>query len=130
MGNIANYAVETQIQVVSSVGASCFGITTRGSSAGRYTAGVGSCFNVLDTAYLAGPGYSNDSNKSNVSFDPSKGTHTYRVEVSGNVMKFLIDGTPTLSLTDNRYLTGTQVGLWSKNVQLQVTSFKVLLPLS
>lgn len=85
---------------------------------------------MLDTAYLAGPGYSNDSNKSNVSFDPSKGTHTYRVEVSGNVMKFLIDGTPTLSLTDNRYLTGTQVGLWSKNVQLQVTSFKVLLPLS
>ena len=28
-------------------------------------------------------------------------------------------------LTDNRYLTGAQVGLWCENIQLQVTSFQV-----
>ncbi len=129
LGNTANYAVETRIQVTSSVERACFGITVRGSSTGKYMAGVGSCFRAsapVDTAYLAGPGYSNDSNSSHASFDPSTSMHTYRVEVNGNVIKFLIDGGLVVSLTDNRYLTGTQVGLWSKNVQLQVTSFKVI----
>jgi Glycosyl hydrolases family 16 len=127
LGNTANYAVETQIQVISHSGFTCFGITARGSSAGRYMAGIGDCgaYNVFNTAYLAGPGYSNDSNGSHASFDPSTSMHTYRVEVSGNVIKFLIDGSLIVSITDNRYLTGTQIGLWSTRVQLQVTSFRV-----
>ena|SRR2546421_10071481 len=42
-----------------------------------------------------------------------------------NTIKFFIDGGLVLSLTDNRYLTGSEVGLWCQNVQLEVSSFKV-----
>jgi len=40
-------------------------------------------------------------------------------------MKFSIDGRLVLNVTDTRYLTGSEIGLWCQNVQLSVTSFKV-----
>ncbi len=127
LGNTTNYAVETKIQETSGHG--CFGITVRSSSASShwqgYMAGVGDCIYSWGNAYIGGPGYNSDSSSVKGSFDPGTNAHTYRVEASGNTIKFLIDGSPLLTLTDNRYLTGSQVGLWSDRVQLQVTSFEV-----
>jgi hypothetical protein len=128
LGNTTNYAVETKIQKTS--GHKCFGITVRGSSASShwqgYMAGVGDCVYSWGNAYIGGPGYNSDSSSVKGSFDPGTNGHTYRVEANGNIIKFLIDGSPLLTLTDNRYLTGSQVGLWSDGAQLQVTSFEVM----
>jgi hypothetical protein len=127
LGSVANYAVEAKIQVTS--GRGCFGITVRGSTATNgwqgYMAGVGDCSYPWGNAYIGGPGYNSDSSNVKGSFDPGTNSHTYRVESNGNAIKLLIDGSPLLTLNDNRYLAGAQVGLWSSGVQLQVASFVV-----
>jgi hypothetical protein len=46
-----------------------------------------------------------------ISYDPGTRVHTYRVEVNNNTSKFLIDGQQLLTVTDNQYLSGGQVGL-------------------
>jgi hypothetical protein len=56
----------------------------------------------------------------------SAGQHTYRVEAKDNVIKFFVDGGLLITLTDNLYLTGSQVGLWCFGVQLSVFSFQVM----
>ena len=46
-----------------------------------------------------------------------------------NTLKFFVDGNLVDSTTDNRLLTtetGEGVGLYSQNVQLQVSSFQVM----
>jgi len=129
LGNTSNYAVEVQIQVTSSNNYPCFGITLRGTPLSNdwqgYKAGVGDCFNGLNIARISGPDYSNDQQKKDATFDPTTTKHTYRVEARGNIITFFIDGGQILTMTDNRYLTGAEVGLWSKNTQLQVFSFQV-----
>jgi len=129
LGNTANYTIEAKIQVISVGYSPCFGITVRGTPSTNnwqgYVAGVGSCSNDLGTAYVGGPDYSNDNAGVQASFNPGTKTHTYRVEVNNNVITYYVDGSLLLTLTDNRYLTGAQVGLWDQDVQLQVTSFSV-----
>ncbi|MBV9228477.1 MAG: hypothetical protein JOZ18_04115 [Chloroflexi bacterium] len=128
LGNAANYAVESQIQVTSSNYGACFGITVRGTPSSNgwqgYKAGVGDCGH-LDKVRISGPDYSYDQQAKEASFDPTTTKHTYRVEVRNNTVTFFIDGGQILTMTDNRYLTGAEVGLWCKNVQLQVFSFQV-----
>lgn len=125
-----NYSVVTKIQVTNGNNGGCFGISVRGNTNTSsnnwqgYLAGVGDCGN-LSGAYLSGPNYTNDNAQEQATFAPGSGIHTYRVDANGNVFKFYIDGSLLLTLTDNRYLTGSQVGLWCKGVQLQVTSFQV-----
>lgn len=125
----ANYAVETKIQVVSG-SSGCFGISVRGTPATNswqgYLTGIGGCYsNSLNEAYIAGPNYSNDSSGVQAAFSPGTTVHTYRVEANNNTIKLFVDGSLLLTLTDNRFLTGAQIGLWCQNVQLQVTSFQV-----
>jgi len=45
--------------------------------------------------------------------------------VKDNTIKSFIDGGLVLDMVDNRYLSGSEVGLWDQNVQLTVVSFKV-----
>ena len=61
-----------------------------------------------------------------IDYTRDMGWHTYRMEVKGNTIKFLIDGAPIVETADNRYLTGGKVGLWSDNAQISVRSFKVI----
>ncbi len=128
LGTTANYAVETRIQVVNPQYNPCFGITVRGNPSSNgwqgYKAGVGDCGS-LGTARISGPDYFYDSQIKNASFDPGKSPHTYRVEVKDNTIKFFIDSGLILNMTDNRYLSGSEVGLWCQNVQLTVSSFTV-----
>lgn len=125
----ANYAIETKIQVISG-SSGCFGITVRGnpltSGWQGYMAGVGSCdYNGLNEAYIGGPNYSNESSSVQAAFSPGTSAHTYRVEAKNNTINFYVDNSLLLTLTDNRYLTGAQIGFWDQNIQLQVTSFQV-----
>jgi hypothetical protein len=52
--------------------------------------------------------------------------HTFRMELRGNHIRFLIDNALALEATDNRYLSSGQVGLWSAGAQINVRSFKIL----
>ncbi len=128
LGNAANYAVETKIKVTSIQSYPCFEITVRGNplSGGwqGYKAGIGDCGNT-GNARISGPDYNNDEQMKDAAFDPGTTTHTYRVEVKDNTITFFIDGGQILNMTDNRYLTGAEVGLWCRNVQLEVLSFQV-----
>ncbi len=122
-----NYAVETNIQVMSITGQACFGITVRGSTSNGwqgYNAVLGTCYSGfgLDEISLYGPG----TNVNTAAFSAGTKSHTYRVEANGNTIKFFIDGSLWVTLPDNRYLTGSQVGLWCAGVQLEVFSFQVV----
>lgn len=58
-------------------------------------------------------------------FRPRDSWHHYRAEVKGNTIRLLIDGTEILTATDNRYLTGGRIGLWSKHCQINIKSFRI-----
>jgi hypothetical protein len=58
-------------------------------------------------------------------FDPGEDWHTYRLEVRGNELRAFVDGGVVLGATDNRFLTGRRVGLWSSGAQLSVRRFEV-----
>ncbi len=59
-------------------------------------------------------------NNGDKTFDPGADWHTYRLEVSGNQLRFLIDGNVFMTASDNRILTGGVAGLFCRNVQLTV----------
>jgi hypothetical protein len=143
LGNIADYAVEADIQVVSVADPQfdSFGIVVRGgettsasaspsSQAAGYKAGIdgetGYVGGPLESARITRPGPSGPKPIAKATFNPRKSWHLYRVEADGNTIKFLIDGAVIAKGVDNTYLSGGQVGLWSKEVQLNVRSFKVI----
>jgi hypothetical protein len=63
-----------------------------------------------------------------VGFKPIQNTqYTYRIEVKGNTIAVFINGNRIISpVTDNTYLSGGQVGIWSTDCQINVNSFEVV----
>lgn len=131
----ADYAVEARIQVVSTAsyqGGTCFGITVRGVSNTNGWQGyqadvdIDGCSSEGGDARILGSQFPNDFSLARTPFHPGNSWHIYRVEVKGNDIKFLIDGSLVVEVNDNKYLSGGQVGLWSYGVQLNVSSFKVI----
>ncbi|HYL42354.1 MAG TPA: hypothetical protein VEU97_03120 [Ktedonobacteraceae bacterium] len=120
-----NYAVEAKIQVINqSYG--CFGIVFRGSSTQDGWQGYKADVCGLNTAYISV--YGDGNALTQAPFTPGTTAHIYRAEVKDNTIKFFIDGNLVDTTTDNRLLTtetGEGVGLYSQNIQLQVTSFQV-----
>ena len=132
LGHTTNYAVETSIQVTTVGRDPCFGMSVRGNpTSGRwqgYKVGVGSCAccdSFSGGVFIGIPDYP-ASYTPLATFNPDTKVHTYRVEARDNTIKFFIDGAFIFNVTDNNYLTGSEVGLWCENVQLEVTSFKVV----
>jgi hypothetical protein len=117
---IADYVVEAEIQVVGEPHCGSFGIVVREAyRPGFYH--VGTC------AWLEAFVRTKDGDTiAAKSIRPDNEWHTYRAEVKGNVVRFLIDGAVIAEATDNRYLTGGRVGLWSDQIQVSVRSFRVI----
>lgn len=118
-----DYAVEAEIRLVGNPCQFRFGLIVREA----YRAWVGldgdACSNrVARLSTLAGL---NDL-AAGRSFDPGDRWHTYRVEVKGDTVQFLIDDIVIAAATDNRRLSGGKVGLWSQDAQILVGSFRVL----
>ena len=117
--DIDGYAVEAEIQLVKRPDYCwSFGLVARGT----YQVGMHKCgfsellkINGKDVGEVAGREFSLDTNK-----------HTYRFEAKGNTLKLLIDGAVLLDATNNRYLSGKEVGIWSESAELIVHSFKVI----
>lgn len=137
LDRVQDYAVEAQIQLVrnSNAGAisgvASFGVVVRADSngggygAGRCTsAGIFSCGgpdSSVAVLWTAGNGMVLDA----TAFKPGEEVHRYRLEVRGNQLTVLVDGAVILTATDNTYLTGKRVGLWSDQAQISVLSFEV-----
>lgn len=132
---VADYAVEAEIQILSlSEYPSGSGIVSRSSDQGAYWSGVYHG-NYLRIFQIAIPGndsgvdagdYTDDSyGLGHKDYAPGVDWHTYRVELSGNSITLLIDGSVALQSLDNRYLEGGAVGLWSCAAQVSVRRFTV-----
>ncbi|MBX5455268.1 MAG: hypothetical protein IRZ31_00075 [Thermogemmatispora sp.] len=135
LNGITNYAVEVTVQIIASNNTynDGFGITVRGDPTQNpwrgYIAAV--TYTDFDTnpykALFAADSLDGGGGQTlaKVPFNPGNHSHLYRVEVKANSLKLLIDGGQELAVTDNRYLTTSQVGLSCYGFQLIITSFKV-----
>lgn len=62
----------------------------------------------------------------NVPFTPDSRFHTYRIQVLGGKIVVSVDGVTYATVTDSAYASGASIGLWDKDVQLQVRSLAVV----
>ncbi len=145
---IADYVVEAKITWVwyYDTGRAGFGLTARSTpDGGGYTfsmcakedytfdTNVGSCAdNNSNSAFEAllsvGQNFSNGGTAlSSVGFKPSQNIqYTYRIEVQGDNISAFIDGNRIIGpITDDTYWSGGQVGIWSENSKISVSSFQV-----
>lgn len=124
LGQVDDFAVEAEIQLLRyNSGANSFGVMVRVQEDGTgYGVGATADGEVVLRAEM-GPGRPPllDSQP----FTPGEEWHRYRVEVRGNELRVLIDGDLALTATDNTFLSGRRVGLWSERSQLSVRSFEV-----
>ncbi len=129
-----DYAVEAEIQIAKPLGTTSseantgFGVQARNSSRGAYSARIWvDCCVTVHAQLTAYTRVSNSTDTlTDASFTPDTDWHTYRIEVQGNTIRFLLDGHPLLTAQDNRYLTGSGIGMWSSGVQITVRSVKVI----
>jgi len=120
--NISDYAVEAKIQLVKATGSfsfGMFGIIVRDTGKGAYNVGFDDVYRRPSKAIIL-PGVAERPYTLNTEW------RKYRAEVKGNTIKLFIDDTLQLEGIDNRYLSGGQVGLWSGDVVLNISSFKVI----
>jgi hypothetical protein len=121
--NIRDYAIEVEIQAIGDY-CGTFGTFGRSGYWGgiRYTQCYGNNHhaiigfdypdNWLDEIYYT-------------PFNPGNDWHTYRLEVKGNIVKLFIDTRLMFEVTDNQFLEGGTIGLWSYNTQLAIKNFRV-----
>ncbi len=135
-----NYVVETDIKVVhysENSAANSFGLVVRGSEdGGGY--GVGQCdqgpFLTMVSCAPNQPAddiaviwTAEDTNSvvAATAFRPGTSWHHYRVEAKDDSIRLVVDGGVVLRATDNKYLDGERVGLWSSGCQINVRNFRV-----
>jgi hypothetical protein len=144
--DIANYSVQAEIRLdkytdAGDYGADSFGIAVRYSdSNGGYKLGAcasapgyslvtpcdASDFAVSYVLILSDGDFSNDTPVKKVPFQPGSGNwHTYRIDVQGNTITVWIDGSMVFQVTDDKFLSAGQVGLWSDRCQISIRSFTI-----
>lgn len=124
-GTISDYAVEAIIQVVRSGGGGyggSMGLFVRGDGQNNgYWLGE----NSFSQAFVGISSQGNYTTAKTVSYSPDLNVHTLRVEARGNTITLFIDGGKIISLTDNTYISGGQVGIFAADDEIEVKSFKV-----
>ncbi|MHB8991623.1 MAG: LamG domain-containing protein [Chloroflexota bacterium] len=116
---VADYAVEAEIQLVNLGHRQKFGLLARDG----YVGGIDSYSYANVRHASVGTLRSTLAQRD---FDPGDGWHSYRLEVRGNRVRLLMDGTLLAEAMDNSYLSPGRVGLWNNRVQLNVRSFKLI----
>jgi hypothetical protein len=137
-GSKQNFAVEARIQALGKPANnySCgyfYGIFVRGDykagspgDVGGFDAGLRSACNENSywSVWTGLDAYNPDLVvRSNAKDD--KAWHTYRIEVHGNQYTLYVDGNKMGTGLNNRFLSGTAVGLFALNDQIDVSSFQV-----
>jgi hypothetical protein len=147
-GVITDYAVEAKITLLLQYDSEIagFGLNTLSTPDGGgytfsicakadYTFGtiIGSCAsdignNAYEALLSVGQNFSDSGTVlGNVGFKPNLDIeYTYRMEVQGDNISAFINGSRIIGpVTDNTYRSGGQVGIWSENSQISVSSFQV-----
>lgn len=122
-----DYAVEVELQWAR--GGKAFGVVARGGDGAGYWAGFAPRCNERHIFLWAAPldEYCWEPEVIGLTeMELDSEWHTYRVEVQGNTIRVLLDGTVVIETSDNRYLSPGQVGLWSDGAQVSVRSFSVI----
>jgi hypothetical protein len=127
LGQTNDYAIEAEIQFVNGQG--IYGVVARATGDEGYRVGV-NWSNCLGGPNAGVAESGNDINYCrflNASrWEADTEWHTYRAEVQGNTVKFLMDGILLAETIDNQFLAGGQVGLFSSGCQISVRSFRVI----
>ena len=128
----ANYAVEFEAQFLSQPIADYnatyynFGIQGR-DRGGQYTARVicEACGALpqVSMSFRSAQGY---GTLSQTPFTPQTGWHTYRLEMHGNDLRFVIDSSPLIDVQDNHFLEGNGAALYSDHTQMSVRRVAVI----
>jgi hypothetical protein len=121
---VSNYAIESSIQVTNwGSSDSAVGLIARTQGDQGYQAAVDNNRGVI-TIGKDFSGFINNLGQFNGGLDSAR--HIWRMEVSGNVIQFFLDGRQLITVTDNSYLDPGYAGLWSIGAQIQVGSFKII----
>ena len=131
LGNVTDYKVQARIQFIRAntvCNGYSFGVMFRmDASENGYEGAVnlanGVCALNQAKATLRVNNYTELGHKP---FIPGTGWHIYTVEVRGNQITSIIDGSQILIAIDNTHLTGGQVGIEDFNVQMNISSFQVI----
>jgi len=122
---ITDYAIEIHMQIVT--GSNCFDVTTiRASGSANIWQGYkaticgGNAF--INAGSISGNSF---DQLAQVHFDIGNTWHTYRIEVKGTRLSYLIDGKLIMGVDDSRYSSGGRLGFKSYLTQLNISSFKV-----
>jgi len=129
-GALADYTVEAEIRVTRGE-ASSFGVIVRADGqGGGYAAGTGTGWDqtsgINDLTGWWGTSDLSERLIAGKPYKPDSSWHTYAVEAKGNVIRLKVDGGILAAVSDNKYLAGGQIGLWSNGYQLEVRAFRVL----
>lgn len=128
-----DYAVEAEIQWVREgaehVANKGFGVVARASNRRAYWAGYND-FSCCGPGAFVGVGNSAGNamypgGVASAAYEVDNEWHTYRLEVKGNTIRLLIDGTVLIETVDNQVLQSGRVGLCADS-QINVRSFKVI----
>lgn len=141
-----NYTVEFDVQYLrhtdagSIAGMASFGVVVRAlpNNSGGYgighcvAVGIFSCAENVTEENVAGIWDRTDQNNpralATFPFAPEKGsTYHFRVAAKGSDINVAIDGHEVLHATDNAYLDGGRIGLWTDRTQVAVSNFAVSL---
>jgi hypothetical protein len=124
-----DYAVEADILVPRTGCGTSFGILARKEKKGFYGGGIRwDCGRSVHIFAIQNPGTNDEYGDflAQGDFDPGTDWHTYRLEVKGNEIKLIIDGSPIAVTPSNRYITPGEVGVWSESLEISVRNFKVI----
>ena len=131
----ADYAVEVEMQNIKpkcgkQYGQEDFGVVARATNAGAILAGYHCTAGPLRDPPPGGLGIAATPSftlgKDDRAEAQDDGWHTYRLEIKGNAMTLLVDGSKRVGTADNTYLSSGKVGLFSHGAQISVRSFRVI----
>jgi len=131
----ADYALEVEIQTIApkcgkQYGADDFGIIARATNDGAIVGGYHCAAGPFRGSPPGGLGIAATPyftlQTDTQAYPQDAEWHTYRLEIKGNTMTLLLDGTKRITVADNTYLVSGKVGLFSNGAQISVRSFKVI----
>lgn len=99
----SDYAVETEIEAQQRD--AVFGVFLRRNGGAGYLGGIRGTAPVLGVAG-SGVFYPNPDSRTR--------SWTIRVEAKGNLIRLVVNGVPEQEMRDNRFLSGSKVGLWAR----------------
>lgn len=129
--NHLDYAVEARIQIIrvhnaATIWGGCsrIGIFARAGTDNLGYQGKLECV-ALDAPYAGTAQIATDDFLAQTDYTPGSDWHTYRLEIRGNDVSFLMDGARLLETRSNAFLSPGHVGILCDHVEVAISRFSV-----